>query len=205
MYLKIKRVIDFSFALVMTITLLPLYVISGVGIWLSMGKPIFFTQKRIGKKNKEFTIYKFRSMQKKTSKDQLDSDRITKFGNFLRVSRIDELPQLINILKGDMSFIGPRPLLPEYLPYYSEMESKRHDVTPGLSGLSQINNLNYPNWDVQLQDDVKYAETISFKMDIWILFKTIEHIFKVKKIAQSNLGQRKNFIEFKKELNNSRS
>lgn len=166
-----------------------------------MGRPILFSQKRMGKNNVIFLAYKFRSMRAKSDNLITDNSRITPFGNFLRLSRLDELPQLVNILKGDMSFIGPRPLLPEYLPYYSDTEKKRHNVRPGLSGLSQINNLNYPDWDVQLKDDVKYAENISFKYDFLILFKTIQRIFQVKKLAQSNAKPRKSFIEFKKEYN----
>jgi lipopolysaccharide/colanic/teichoic acid biosynthesis glycosyltransferase len=201
MYSYIKRLIDVVFALLMLLILLPIFLLVTVLIFIKMGSPVFFIQNRLGKNNAIFRTYKFRSMKSKTLDMISDKSRLTPFGNFLRVSRLDELPQLINILKGDMSFIGPRPLLPEYLPYYSKNESMRHTVTPGLSGLSQINNLNYPDWDVQLQDDIKYATNISFRMDFWILIKTIQRIFQVKKIAGSNSSPRKSFIEFKKGLN----
>lgn len=165
-----------------------------------MGAPVIFVQKRMGKNNKIFMAYKFRSMKAKTKNLISDKARLTTFGNFLRLSRLDELPQLVNIVMGDMSFIGPRPLLPEYFPYYSDKENERHNVRPGLSGLSQINNLNYPNWDVQLKDDVKYAEKISFKMDLWILYKTIQRVFQINLIIESNSIQRKSFIEYKKNI-----
>ncbi len=201
MYLGFKRIFDLSLAIFLLLLFLPLIIFTALLIYLKLGKPIFFVQRRLGKDNEVFLTYKFRSMKSKTNKLITDNSRMTPFGNFLRLSRLDELPQLFNIVKGDMSFIGPRPLLPEYLPYYSETEKKRHNVRPGLSGLSQIHNLNYPDWDVQMKDDVKYAENISFKMDFWILFKTIQRIFQVQKLAQSNANQRKSFIEFKKESN----
>jgi lipopolysaccharide/colanic/teichoic acid biosynthesis glycosyltransferase len=197
-YSHFKRGIDFLFSLVSLILSLPLMVISAFLIYIVMGTPVFFVQKRIGKNNKEFKLYKFRSMQKKSDKHQTDNERITRLGNFLRDFRLDELPQLFNILNGDMSFIGPRPLLPEYLPFYSEEEIKRHKIRPGLSGLSQVNHLHYPDWETQFKDDVVYAETISFGTDIIILLKTLQKMLHPSSMKLTNIKPRPTFIEYRK-------
>lgn len=140
-----------------------------------MGGSVLFKQKRIGLNNKPFTIYKFRTMKEKDASNVLDFQRITSLGRILRVTRIDELPQLFNILNGDMSFIGPRPLIPEYLPFYTEDEIKRHDVRPGLSGLSQVSG-SYPKWEDQFNNDILYVDNMSFLLDLRILFKTARKI-----------------------------
>lgn len=175
-----KRIMDFSLALILLIVLSPLIIFITLTTRISMGKPVVFLQRRAGLNEKEFTIYKFRTMNNK--KDEMgellpDTERITKFGDFLRKSSLDELPQLINILIGDMSFIGPRPLLTEYLPIYNEQEKKRHLVRPGLVGLAGVNGRNNQSWDSKFKYDVEYVENISFKMDCYIFFKCIGIVF----------------------------
>lgn len=175
MYRYFKRFLDFLFSFLFIIVLSPFFIITPLLIWLTMDWPAIYTQRRIGLNNREFRIYKFRSMRHKTEIYQTDDSRITAFGRFIRVTRIDEFPQLFNILKGDMSFIGPRPLLPEYLPYYTKEEVRRHDVRPGLSGLSQVHS-SYPSWEEQFNKDISYVEHLSFMLDVRILVKTIKKV-----------------------------
>jgi len=160
-----------------------------VTIWLcyeNKGAGAFFLQERPGKDGKIFKVVKFKSMtDERDSEGHLLDDelRLTKVGNFLRSTSIDELPQLINILKGEMSFIGPRPLLPRYLPYYTERERLRHTVRPGMTGLAQVNGRNIMDWDNRLELDVKYVENLSFLNDIRIAFKTIVNVIQKKDIV----------------------
>lgn len=196
MYNYIKRLLDFIFALLLIILFLPFFIFIPMLIWITMGWPSMFTQKRIGLNNREFRIYKFRSMRHKSGKYNTDAQRITGFGRFLRVSRIDEFPQLFNILIGDMSFIGPRPLLPEYLPYYTKEEIRRHQIRPGLSGLSQVNNLANSNWDEQFKDDIKYVNKMSLKLDVWILIKTILRIIQPATMSNTSINPRPDFITY---------
>jgi undecaprenyl phosphate N,N'-diacetylbacillosamine 1-phosphate transferase len=158
-----------------------------------MGAPVLYKQERIGKNNKLFVIYKFRSMDHKSGKKQTDEQRISLFGKLLRQFRIDELPQLFNILTGKMSFIGPRPLLADYLPYYNELEIRRHEVKPGLSGYSQISNLNNPKWEDQFKLDVYYVDNISLKLDAMILFKTVVKVFSPSKMMETGYAGRARF------------
>lgn len=156
-----------------------------IGVIMMKGNP-FFSQKRPGKDEKIFKLYKFRTMtNKKDTEGNLlpDEKRLTKYGRFLRSTSIDELPELINILKGDMSIVGPRPLLISYLPWYTEREKHRHDVRPGLSGLAQINGRNYLDWDHRLAYDVKYVENITLLGDINIILLTIKKAMKRENIA----------------------
>lgn len=156
-----------------------------IGVIMMKGNP-FFSQKRPGKDEKIFKLYKFRTMtNKKDTEGNLlpDEKRLTKYGRFLRSTSIDELPELINILKGDMSIVGPRPLLISYLPWYTEREKHRHDVRPGLSGLAQINCRNYLDWDHRLAYDVKYVENITLLGDINIILLTIKKAMKRENIA----------------------
>ena len=176
MYQKLfKRLIDVCLSLVFIIALLPVYLIFYFLCLVFMGSPVFFIQKRVGQDNKVFKLYKFRSMRDKSEQYNADYKRITTFGRILRIARIDELPQLVNIMKGDMSFIGPRPLLPEYLPYYSDYELQRHDVRPGLSGLSQVSG-SYPSWEEQFENDIKYVNGLTLKMDVVVLIKTFKKV-----------------------------
>lgn len=176
-----KRVLDFVFALLLLILLSPLLLV--VTIWLhfaNKGAGAFFTQERPGKDEKIFRLYKFKSMtDERDAEGNLlpDAERITRAGRFVRSTSIDELPQLWNVLKGDMSFIGPRPLLVRYLPYYTEREHCRHDVRPGITGLSQVSGRNNLKWDERLEMDVRYVEEICFILDFRIAINTIKKVF----------------------------
>ena len=176
-----KRVLDFVFALLLLILLSPLLLV--VTIWLhfaNKGAGAFFTQERPGKDEKTFKLYKFKSMtDERDAEGNLlpDAERITRAGRFVRSTSIDELPQLWNVLKGDMSFIGPRPLLVRYLQYYTEREHRRHDVRPGITGLSQVSGRNNLKWDERLEMDVRYVEEICFILDIRIAIDTIKKVF----------------------------
>lgn len=177
----IKRLLDITISLCFIIILLPLFIVLAVLIGVKLGRPVIFKQKRPGLNEKIFTLYKFRTMNNKTDeKGNLlpDSMRITKLGKIIRAMSLDELPELFNIIKGDMSIIGPRPLLIRYLPYYSDTEKLRHSVRPGLSGLAQINGRNNLDWDKRLELDVIYVNNISFLYDIKILFLTIIKVLK---------------------------
>ncbi|TYA71861.1 sugar transferase [Seonamhaeicola marinus] len=184
----LKRVLDFFLALISLLIFSPIFiVITLVLIFVNEGKP-FFTQKRPGKNEKIFRIIKFKSMtDKKDINGNLlpDSYRLTFFGKILRKTSLDEIPQLLNVIKGDMSFIGPRPLLIRYLPYYTEKEKLRHSVRPGITGLAQISGRNFLNWDERLQKDVEYVQNLSLFFDISILFKTLKKVILRKDVAEN--------------------
>lgn len=186
MYAKyIKRILDLILSLMALIVLMPLMIIIGILVRINLGSPIIFKQKRPGKNEKIFTLYKFRTMTDKRDIDGNllpDEYRLTKFGKFLRSTSLDELPELINIIKGDMAIVGPRPLLVEYLPYYTEEEKHRHDVRPGLTGLAQVNGRNEISWEEKLKYDTEYIKKISFYSDLKIIFKTIKKTIKRKDI-----------------------
>ncbi|THD31525.1 sugar transferase [uncultured Flavobacterium sp.] len=171
-----KRVIDFLAALVGLLILSPIFILVTIGLFFAnQGKPFFF-QVRPGKGEKEFKIVKFKTMNDKKDKNGNllpDAKRLTKIGSFVRKTSMDEIPQLINVLIGDMSLIGPRPLLMRYLPFYTERERLRHTVRPGITGLAQINGRNTVKWDDRLAFDVAYVENMSFKQDLEILYKTV--------------------------------
>ena len=183
----IKRVLDFVFALLLLILLSPLLLV--VTIWLhfaNKGAGAFFTQERPGKDEKIFRLYKFKSMtDERDAEGNLlpDAERITRAGRFVRSTSIDELPQLWNVLKGDMSFIGPRPLLVRYLPYYTEREHRRHNVRPGITGLSQVSGRNKLKWDQRLERDVRYVEEICFLLDLRIALNTVKKVFRQEDIV----------------------
>lgn len=176
-----KRLFDFIVALTALITLLPLIILVAVLIRFKLGSPILFYQDRPGLNGRIFKMYKFRSMTDacdENGKLLSDKERITQFGSFLRSSSLDELPGLWNILKGDMSLVGPRPLLVEYLDFYTVTESKRHDVRPGLTGLAQVSGRNNLPWDERLKMDVDYVNNQSFKLDVKILLMTFIKVIK---------------------------
>lgn len=181
-----KRPLDLAVALFLLIILSPLLLFIAILIKIEKPRePIFFKQKRIGRGGIPFTVYKFRTMisiTERNNKKISNGKRLTKVGNLLRKTSVDELPQLINIIKGEMSFIGPRPLLPKYLPFYTKREFQRHNVLPGISGLAQINGRNALDWDERFQYDIEYVNQVTFKMDLKILFLTIHRIF-----ARSNV------------------
>lgn len=175
-----KRIIDFSIALVALLVIWPFLVV--IYIWLTIankGAGAIFYQERPGKDEKIFRMMKFKSMtDERDAKGNLlpDKDRITAVGKFVRKTSIDELPQLINVLKGDMALIGPRPLLPEYLPYYTERERLRHTVRPGISGWAQVNGRNNLTWDQKLELDAYYVGHLSFLMDLRVLLTTVKNV-----------------------------
>ena len=192
MYKKFKRLIGFLGAFVGLIILSPLFIV--VMVWLhfaNKGAGVFFFQERIGKGEKPFKIWKFKSMT-----DECDSEgnllpdvqRLTKAGRFVRSTSIDELPQLINILKGDMAFIGPRALPGVYLAYYNEREAHRHDVQPGISGWAQVNGRKNITWEHKLQYDTYYVEHLSFWLDVKIFFMTIYKVFKRESVGVDTSG-----------------
>lgn len=182
MYKKIfKRMLDIILSLTTIIILFPIFFLISILVLIFLGKPVFFKQSRIGKNEEKFNMYKFRTMTNKTDKKgELlpDEKRLTKFGKFLRKTSLDELPEFFNILTGKMSFIGPRPLLVEYLDYYTEEEHHRHDVRPGLTGLAQVNGRNLLSWDERFKKDIEYVNNITFVGDVKIIIKTIKTVLK---------------------------
>ena len=188
-----KRVIDFTLSLLALLVIWPILLI--IYIWLTIankGAGAIFYQERPGKDEKIFRVMKFKSMT-----DERDADgkllpnekRITPVGRFIRKTSLDELPQLINVLKGDMALIGPRPLLPEYLPYYTERERLRHSVRPGISGWAQVNGRNAVKWDDRLEMDAYYVEHLSFAMDIKVILTTIKNVLVSKDIEVVPTGK----------------
>ena len=176
----IKRCFDVIIAFLAIVILSPIMVIISFLIKINLGSPIFFKQKRIGYKNREFEIIKFRTMKNITDKNGRllsDKERLTKFGKFIRSTSMDELPELINILKGEMSLIGPRPLLIQYLPLYSKEQIRRHDVIPGLTGWAQINGRNTLTWKKKFEFDVYYVDNWNLWFDIKIFFLTFKKLF----------------------------
>lgn len=182
----IKRFLDFVLTLIGLIIISPILFLLCILVKIKLGSPIFFKQVRITKDEKPFRIMKFRTMTDARDENGNllpDTERFTKFGDFLRNSSLDELPELFNVLKGDMSLVGPRPLYPFYLPYYTKEESKRHTVRAGITGLAQINGRNLCKWDERFAMDVKYVNELSIINDIKILWRTF---FKV--TAQEDIG-----------------
>lgn len=174
MYKYFKRTIDFIVSFILILLLLPVYIATALLILFLMGKPVMFTQKRIGRNEQPFKILKFRTLTNKPENVKLsDNERLTGLGAFLRKFSIDELPQLFNILCGHMSFIGPRPLLEKYLPYYTEREKLRHKVRPGMGGLAQVSGRSFLTWDEQFELDAIYVERLSFVLDLTVVLKTI--------------------------------
>lgn len=172
----IKRWLDFVLSFIGIVVLSPVLIVLAVLVRMKLGSPVLFRQERPGRDEKIFTLCKFRTMtDKKDGEGKLlpDSERLTKFGKLLRATSLDELPELFNILKGDMSIIGPRPLLVSYLPYYTEEEKLRHKVRPGLTGLAQVSGRNFIDWDKRMEKDVEYVKNLSFFMDIKVLWMTV--------------------------------
>ena len=187
MYQKcFKRVLDIVLSGLAFILLSPMILITTILVKFKLGSPVIFKQERPGKDEKLFKLLKFRTMTDEKDKNGnllSDEERLTKFGRKLRTTSLDELPELINIFKGDMSIVGPRPLLIRYLPFYKEEEKIRHSVRPGLTGLAQINGRNNVDWDERLSYDVKYVKHITFCEDVRIIFQTIGKVLKRSDIA----------------------
>ncbi|MDU3335645.1 sugar transferase [Paraclostridium bifermentans] len=177
----IKRAIDILGSLLGGLLISPILIIIAILIRIKLGSPIFFTQDRVGKDGKVFKIVKFRTMLEshdKFGEPLSDKERVTSFGNFLRSTSLDELPELINVLKGDMSLVGPRPLLVEYIDLYSKEQFRRHEVRPGMTGWAQVNGRNNLDWDEKFKMDVEYVDNVNLLLDIKILFLTIFKVLK---------------------------
>jgi len=183
----IKPLFDILLALILIIIFSPVMIITAILIYLKMGKPIIFAQPRPGYRGKIFKIYKFRTMSDERDENGKllpDEKRLKGIGRTIRSLSLDELPQLFNVLKGDMSFVGPRPLLVEYLELYNDEQKKRHDVKPGITGWAQVNGRNAISWEEKFRYDVKYVEKQSFLFDLKILFLTALKVFKKEGISQ---------------------
>lgn len=184
----VKRLLDITISLIALIFLLPLMSLIYLSVRINLGSPAFFLQERVGKDNKIFKMIKFRTMKNSTDKNGnllSDNERVTKFGSFLRSFSLDELPELINILKGDMSLVGPRALLVQYLELYNDEQIRRHEVLPGLTGWAQINGRNSITWSEKFKLDVWYVDNWSLWLDIKIFFLTFWKVLKREGINQS--------------------
>ncbi|WP_413378011.1 sugar transferase [Alkalihalobacillus sp. 1P02AB] len=176
----VKRPMDFTLALLTILLLSPILMVVAILVKIKLGSPVLFKQKRPGMNEKVFKMYKFRTMtdaKDKYGEPLPDSVRLTKFGKFLRSTSLDELPELFNILRGDMSIIGPRPLLVQYLPLYNNEQKRRHEVRPGLSGLAQVNGRNAISWENKFRLDVEYVNHLTFLGDLKIIFLTLKKVF----------------------------
>lgn len=194
----IKRVLDVFCGLAALLVFWWLYIIVAVLVRIKLGSPVLFKQERPGKNEEIFKLYKFRTMTDTRDENGNllpDEVRLTKFGRALRATSLDELPEVFNILKGEMSLVGPRPLMIQYLPYYSEEERHRHDVRPGLSGLAQVNGRNFIDWDHRLAFDVQYVKKITFIGDLCIIFQTALKFIKKEDIAVDTNKVEPNFAE----------
>lgn len=186
-YLCVKGILDFVFALILVVVLLPVMALCALLLAIEdPSEPFLYKTERAGKGNKVFTVFKFRSMRVETERDGQklsDSERMLKVGGILRKLSLDELPQLFNVIRGEMSFIGPRPLPVRYLPYYTDEEIHRHDIRPGLSGWAQVNGRNFLSWERKLKYDLEYVSNISFPFDLWILLVTIRKVFSLSDVG----------------------
>lgn len=197
MYKYVKRILDIISSLLAIIILSPLLAVTSVLVKTKLGSPVLFKQERPGKDEKIFTLMKFRTMtDERDENGELlpDEVRLTKFGKFLRSTSVDELPELFNILKGDMSVIGPRPLLVKYLPRYNEHQHRRHEVKPGLSGWAQVNGRNAISWEEKFDFDVEYVDNYSLLMDIKVLFMTVANVLKRDGISSETSATMEEFM-----------
>ena len=195
-----KRIIDISLSMFFIFLFWWLYIVVAILIRKKLGSPVIFKQQRPGLNEKIFTMYKFRTMTDR--KDEYgnllpDKDRLTKFGRFLRSTSLDEIPELWNVLRGEMSLVGPRPLLVEYLSKYTEKEKKRHEVSPGITGWAQVNGRNNTSWEDRFKNDIYYVENISFLLDMKIIIKTFLKVIEKSDINQSDDITMKNFLDEK--------
>ena len=196
-----KRFLDLLLSTLAIVILSPVLLVVAILVRIKLGSPVLFHQERPGRNEKIFTLCKFRTMtDKRDEKGNLlpDADRLTKFGKLLRATSLDELPGLFNIWKGDMSIIGPRPLLVSYLPWYTEEERLRHTVRPGLTGLAQVSGRNFLDWDSRLSKDVEYVKNLSFAMDIKVLVKTVTVVFARNEVAEDTSVSEGNLAEIRK-------
>ena len=192
----IKRLMDFLIAALSIIIFSPLLIILAILVRVKLGRPVIFKQERPGLNGKVFKLYKFRTMTdaKDENGNLLDDEyRLTSFGKKLRSTSLDELPELYNILKGDMSIVGPRPLLVKYLPLYSDEQKRRHDVRPGLTGLAQVSGRNAITWSEKFNKDIEYVDNVSFGLDVSIFFKTIYCVLKREGINSDSAATMEDF------------
>ena len=197
-YLIVKRCLDVVFAFLLFWILSPLMLLIAVAIRLDSKGPILFVQQRSGKNNKKFHLYKFRSMSVNNDvRDLTEGDQLTKVGSFIRKTSLDELPNIINILKGEMSFIGPRPWIPEYAEYFTNRQKKRLNVLPGITGLAQVSGRNNLNIYDKIDTDIEYVENCSFLLDVKIIFMTIISLFKKVGVENDKYGIRNELDELK--------
>ena len=205
MYSKyLKRLLDIILSLMIIILFWWLILIIAIMVKIFLGSPVIFKQERPGKDEKIFTLYKFRTMTDEKDEDGNllpDEKRLNKFGKFLRSTSLDELPEILNVLKGEMSFVGPRPLLVEYLELYDEKQKYRHKVRPGLTGLAQINGRNDTTWEARFNHDVEYVKNVTFLNDIKIIFKTIKLVFTRKGINANGSVTMTKFTGNKTQIN----
>lgn len=199
MYRKFfKRFFDIIISLIFILFFWWLYIIVAILVRIKLGSPILFKQDRPGLNEKIFKMYKFRTMTDKKDANGIllpDVDRLTKFGGFLRSTSLDEIPELWNVLKGEMALVGPRPLLVEYLKKYSKNEKRRHEVKPGITGWAQVNGRNNTTWEERFENDIYYVEKLSFILDMKIIIKTILKVIKRSDINQSEKETMKNFLD----------
>ncbi len=192
----VKRILDFCLALFLLLLLSPVFLLVALALFFTIGSPVFFAQKRPGKDEKIFTIYKFRTMSnEKDANGELlsDAERLKGFGKIVRSLSLDELPQLLNVLKGEMSFVGPRPLLIEYLPLYDARQKRRHEVLPGITGLAQVNGRNAISWQQKFAYDVEYVENQSFLLDLKILMLTVKKVLKKEGVSSATSATMEKF------------
>ncbi len=196
----IKRPLDALLSATALILLSPVMLTTAILVKLKLGSPVLFTQDRPGRNEKIFKLYKFRSMTDARDENGNllpDEERLPRFGRKLRSTSLDELPELFNILKGDMSIVGPRPLLVSYLPWYTDEERRRHDVRPGLTGLAQVSGRNYLDWEKRFKKDVEYVDNLSFAMDIKIVIRTVMILFDRKQVATDTNVVEGNFAQIR--------
>ena len=193
-----KRIIDIFLSVIFILLFWWLYIIIVILVRRKLGSPVIFRQKRPGLNEKIFTMYKFRTMTDEKDKEGnllSDKDRLTKFGKFLRSTSLDEIPELWNVIKGEMSLVGPRPLLVSYLAKYNEYEKRRHEVRPGITGFAQVNGRNNTTWEDRFKNDIYYVENVSFLLDIKIIIKTFLKVIKKSDINQNEDIPMKNFLD----------
>jgi len=192
----LKRLFDLLFSLFLLVLLLPLFILLAVLVYIDLGSPVLFRQQRPGLQGKPFTFYKFRTMNNGTNENgrlMPDENRLTGFGRFLRGTSLDELPQLFNVIRGDMSLVGPRPLLMEYLDLYTDEQMRRHEVRPGITGWAQVNGRNAITWEEKFSLDLWYVDNRSFLLDIRIILLTIARIIGREGINQEGVATAEKF------------
>lgn len=195
-----KRSFDLIFAIILIVVFAPLLIVTALVVLFTMGKPVIFRQDRPGHLGRIFTLYKFRTMKGSRGNTSCDAERLTPVGKFMRSTSLDELPELLNVLKGDMSFVGPRPLLSEYLELYNSHQARRHEVKPGITGWAQVNGRNGISWEEKFDLDVWYVDNHSFILDLKILLMTVAVVFRREGISHAGEVTMSTFTGSKHEI-----